>query len=261
MDKKKLVTIILAAGKGKRMESDLPKVMHELAGRPLIDWVVDAALAAQSDRVIAIVGHGRELVMEELDGWVEFAVQEEQLGTGHAVQHAEPLLTDFNGNVLILSGDVPLLKTETIEALQKAHTDQANDCTVLTCIFDDPTGYGRIIREEFGDVRGIIEHKDASPDELAVKEINSGIYIVDSEKLFSALVSIKNENTQGEYYLTDIVGYFVDAGWKVGAYIVEDALEITGINSKEQLKALEEEFLRRNPELRIVEDDIPDLDE
>ena len=253
MNKKRFATIIMAAGKGKRMDSDLPKVMHQLAGRPLIDWVVDSALAARSEKMIAIVGYGRELVMEELNGWAEFAVQEEQLGTGHAVQHAEPLLTGYDGDVLILSGDVPLLTSDTIEAMFEAHVSKGNDCTVLTCIFDDATGYGRILRDGDGGIKGIVEHKEASPEQLEVKEINSGIYIVNAEKLFDSLVSIKNENVQGEYYLTDIIGDFVSRGWKVGAFIVEDALEITGVNSKEQLKDLEEEFLRRNPELRIEE--------
>jgi len=253
MSKKRFSAVIMAAGKGKRMDSDLPKVMHQLAGRPLIDWVVDSALAAHPDKVIAIVGHGRELVMEELNGWVEFAIQEEQLGTGHAVQHAEPLLIGYDGDVLILSGDVPLLRTETIEAMFEAHVSSRNDCTVMTCIFDDASGYGRILRAGDSSVEGIVEHKDANPEQLKIKEINTGIYVVDAEKLFDSLMSIRNENAQGEYYLTDIIGDFVKRGWKVGAFIVKDPLEITGINSKEQLQALEEEFLRRNPDLKVEE--------
>lgn len=243
-----ITTIILAAGKGKRMKSDLPKVMHKLAGKPLIDYVLDTALKSGAEKVIAVVGHGRELLKEHLTGRVEFALQAEQLGTGHAVMQTEPLLKDFDGEALILSGDVPLLRVETIRGLTSSHIKEGNYLTMITCRFDDPTGYGRIIRGDNNQVVGIVEHKDAAPDQLRVKEINSGIYLVKVKQMFESLKTLKNDNVQGEYYLTDIVADFVARGLRVGGYIIEDPLEIAGVNSVEQLKSLEAEFLKRNPD-------------
>lgn len=238
--------VIMAAGKGKRMKSGLPKVLHKLDGRPLIDYVMETALKCGAERVIAVVGRQRELVMEHIGGGAEFAVQDQQLGTGHAVQMTEPLLRDFPGSVLILSGDVPLLRTETIEHLSEFHRREGNVCTLISCEFEDPSGYGRIIRGGAGEVTAIVEHKDASPEQLKIKEINSGIYLVESKPLFRALESVRNDNAQGEYYLTDIVEYFVEKGFRVGGLPVEDPYEIAGVNSVGELKILESEYLRRN---------------
>ncbi len=241
-----LACVILAAGKGRRMKSDIPKVLHLLAGKPLIDYVVETARESGAERVVAVVGHGRELVMERLRGRVEFAVQAEQLGTGHAAQMAEGALGDFPGGALVLSGDVPLLRTETVRELVDMHRREGNVCTLVSCEFEDPSGYGRIIRGEGSEVTAIIEHKDASPEQREVREINSGIYLVEVKALFEALKAVRNDNVQGEYYLTDIVAYFVGKGLRVGGLMVKDPLEIAGVNSVQELKSLEAEYIRRN---------------
>ncbi|MBL7191073.1 NTP transferase domain-containing protein [bacterium] len=238
----KMAAVILAAGLGKRMKSDIPKVMHHLSGRPLIDWVVDTAGQCGVDPVIAVVGYKREMVMEHLGDRVRFAAQEQQLGTGHAVEQAREALEDFEGAVLILSGDVPLLKVSTIDRLRRMHIQGNYTCTLISCIFKDPSGYGRIVRNSEGAVIKIVEHKDANPEELEIREINSGIYLVEKEILFNSLKEITNDNTQGEYYLTDIVGILLQKRFKVGAMIVEDPLEISGVNSVEQLQDVETEF-------------------
>mgnify|MGYP006295069161 CR=1 FL=1 len=228
------------------MKSDLPKVLHQLNGKPLIEYVVETAKQSGADEVVAIVGHKRELVMEQLAGSVKFAVQAEQLGTGHAVQQAEPMLRDSEGETLILSGDVPLLRAGTIRDLRELHHQQGNSCTLVSCIFQDPTGYGRVVRSNAGSVLAIVEHKDATPEIREIKEINSGIYLVNTGLLFEALNDVKNDNAQGEYYLTDIVGWMVERGYRVGGLVVEDELEIAGVNSREELQRLESEYLNRN---------------
>jgi bifunctional UDP-N-acetylglucosamine pyrophosphorylase/glucosamine-1-phosphate N-acetyltransferase len=210
--------------------------------------VVDTARLSGASRIIAVVGHRRDLVMEHLNDRVEFAIQDQQLGTGHAVLMAENLMENFSGEALILSGDVPLLRLETIHNLIQMHHHQGNDCTMISCLFPDPAGYGRILRSGSGEVVEIVEHKDASPQQLLIKEINSGIYLVNALKLFKSLHTLKNDNVQGEYYLTDIISDFETKGLKVGAFIVDDPWEIAGVNSVEQLWALEAEFRRRNPE-------------
>jgi len=246
MNRRSLATIILAAGKGKRMKSDLPKVMHKLNGKPLVDWVVNTALKSGSERVIAVVGHGRELVMKHLEGRVEFAIQEEQLGTGHAVLMAESMLRKFTGDILILSGDVPLLKADTIRDLVELHRKEGNSCTMITCIFDNPYGYGRIVRGEAGEVVDIVEERDANQQQRNIREINSGIYLVKARELFQSLKTLDMDNAQREYYLTDIVAKFVEKGLRVGGYVVKDPIEISGVNSIDQLRKLEKEFIRRN---------------
>ena len=238
----------MAAGLGKRMESDLPKVLHRLNGKTLIEYVVDSAVACGADRVIAIIGYERELVMAQLGDSVEYAVQAKQLGTGHAVMMTEPQLKDYNGPVLILSGDVPLLSMDTINRLIDLHFSEGNACTLVTCIFDDPADYGRVMRGDDGAVNAIVEHKDADEAQRAVKEINSGIYMVESGILFEALANIDNKNAQKEYYLPDIVPYILNKGLRVGGLILEDHLEIAGVNSKPQLLELEKEYFARNPD-------------
>ena len=247
-EKIKFACAIMAAGLGKRMDSDLPKVLHKLNGIPLIEYVVDTAISCGADRVIAIIGHKRELVMEQLGDRIEYAVQDDQLGTGHAVMMTEPQLKDYNGPVLILSGDVPLLTTATVNRLVDLHFFEGNACTLVSCIFDDPTDYGRVLRDMDGAVTAIVEHDDAKDKQKKVKEINSGIYMVESGILFEALANIDNINAQGEYYLPDILPYILKKGLRVGGLISEDHLEIAGVNSKDQLKELEREYLARNPD-------------
>ncbi|NQS97990.1 MAG: NTP transferase domain-containing protein [candidate division Zixibacteria bacterium] len=241
-------SIILAAGEGKRMKSNLPKVLHKLNGRPLVEYVVETAKESGADPIIAVVGYKRELVMNCLGDSVQYAVQAEQKGTGHAALMTETLLKDFPGEVMILSGDVPLLRPETIRAMAELHRCEGNTCTLLSCVFDDPAGYGRIIRGVSGEVLAIIEHKDAADEQRTIKEINSGIYLVKPAPMFQSLHTLKNDNEQGEYYLTDIIADFVAKGMRVGGYIVEDPLEIAGVNSIQQLKEMEIEYLKRNSE-------------
>lgn len=248
-----LAAVIMAAGKGTRMNNpEMAKVMFPVGGKPMIHHVVERALASGADRVIAIIGYNRESVRaylgEAFAGSVEFAEQIEQLGTGHAVMQAIPHLRDFNGDVLILSGDVPLLSAETIDALRGHHRTSGAVATVLTVKAPDPTGYGRIIRNADGSVARIVEHKDATEEERAVDEINSGIYIFSAPHLLEALGHLSNDNAQGEYYLTDVFGWFREQGRPVAAYASSDFGEVQGINTVAQLAEVDEEFLRRTRE-------------
>lgn len=244
---KKLTTVIMAAGQGKRMKNpDKSKVMYELNGKPMIRYVVELALKADSDIIIPIVGHQKQSVMDFLkdkfsdeSGKIKFAFQDQQLGTGHAVMQTKELLKNFDGNVLILSGDVPLLKFETIRKFLSFHEENNFDASLISAILEDPSGYGRVLRDNDGNFYDIREHKDCSTEELKCKEMNSGIYIVDSKILFEALGSLKTDNAQGEYYLTDIFKYFKSKGLKIGAMPVDNIVEITGVNSIEQLQELE----------------------
>lgn len=236
----KFVTIIMAAGKGTRMKSDLAKVLHPLNGKPMIHYVIQLARDLGSDRVIAIIGHQKDRVKEVLkDERIEFAVQEPQLGTGHAVMQTESMLADYDGPVLVLSGDAPVLTYDTMKHLIGLHRSESAVATVLTTHMPDPTGYGRIIRNADGSVRKTVEHKDATDQEKKIDEINSGIYMFGSAELFQALKKINSNNAQNEYYLPDVLKVFIDNGKKVCAYITEDYREITGINTVEQLKEAE----------------------
>jgi UDP-N-acetylglucosamine pyrophosphorylase len=241
---KQVATVILAAGKGTRMkEPDRAKVMFELMGKPMIHYVADLAVALGSVRIIAVVGFQRESVMSYLrktHPTVEFVVQEPQLGTGHAVQQAEKALMDFSGDVLVLSGDVPLLTGETLGAMRGLHEAAGAVATILTAEVDDPTGYGRIIRNGTGAVEKIVEHRDASAEELKVKEINSGIYLFQKEKLFDGLNHIAPHNVQNEYYLTDVFEYFWKHHWTVAAFKAPHVDEIQGVNTREQLERAKE---------------------
>jgi len=242
-----LSVIVLAAGKGTRMKSDLAKVLHPCLGRPLIDWVLDQADAAGAARQVVVVGHQREAVMAAIGGrpGVEFAVQAEQKGTGHAVQMCREHFAGRTGTVLVLSGDVPLLGAATLEALKRAHLEGGCAATVLTAVFDDPTGYGRVVRDGGGRVARIVEHRDASEAERAVKEINSGIYLFDAPLLFRYIERLDSDNAQGELYLTDVVRLLVDDGHPVGALPAGDPAEIQGVNTVEQLAEVERELAAR----------------
>ncbi len=235
-----LATIILAAGKGKRMNSDLPKVLHPLLGKPMIYYVIETARAIGSGKIVLVVGHGKERVMEATHNHdIEFVVQEQQLGTGHAVQQAAPFFKDYDGNILVLSGDVPLLTTVTLNSLIKVQKEEEALASLLTAIMEDPGGYGRIVRDASGYVNRIVEHKDADPGTLEIKEINVGIYIFNSRALFAALPLLKKDNSQGEFYLPDVIKMYVDRGKKVAAIPSPDVEETHGINDLQQLKAAE----------------------
>jgi UDP-N-acetylglucosamine diphosphorylase/glucosamine-1-phosphate N-acetyltransferase len=241
-----LATIILAAGKGKRMKSDLPKVLHPLNGRPMIHYVIDVAESVGSNKIVLIVGHKMELVIESTNNRnIEYVYQEQQLGTGHAVQQAGSHFTDFNGHILILSGDVPLLTAKTLRELIDLHERNKSLASLLTANMEDPTGYGRIIRNKDGFVSKIVEHKDADENDLKIKEINVGIYVFRSEELFNTLPLLNNDNKQKEYYLPDVVKIFVDRGEKVSAQISNDVNETHGINNEKQLKEAEKILLDR----------------
>jgi bifunctional UDP-N-acetylglucosamine pyrophosphorylase / glucosamine-1-phosphate N-acetyltransferase len=226
----------MAAGKGTRMKSSLPKVLHRAAGRTLIDHAVLLMDQLRPASVVAVIGHMAEQVRAHLNHRpdVQVAIQEPQLGTGHAVLQAEPLLAGREGSVLLLSGDVPLIRPETLSALLREHLHQHAALTVLTAIVDRPDGYGRIVRRD-GAISAIVEHKDASAEERQIREINSGIYVFDLAPLFGALRRIGTANAQGEYYLPDLVKIFREQGRPVAALTVPDSREILGVNSRKEL--------------------------
>lgn len=226
-----LVTVILAAGYGKRMKSKLPKVLHQVSGIPMVQHVVDLAKQIGSDQIVCVVGHGKELVEQTLMGQdLSFVVQEQQLGTGHAVKCAEDLMS--SGDVLVLFGDAPLLSEETLKKFIEIHKNQGFKASLISTLFEDPTGYGRIVRDESGAFSRIVEHKDADAQILSIKEINSGIGLFDAQMLKEALNNLKNNNVQGEYYLTDAFEAIKQNGGKVGAYITHDSMEVMGVNDR-----------------------------
>lgn len=245
--------VILAAGKGTRMKSELPKVLHPLGGAPLILHVLASAVTAGIKGITSVVGYGREQVERAVREWANgvtgvdfsFSHQIEQHGTGHAVMVAEEQAKGRSPWVFVLLGDVPLLKSETIIAAhQLAETEDA-DAVVITAELASPTGYGRILRNSDGEVVAIREEKDATAEEKAVREINTGIFVFRDEVLWPNLRSLNNNNAQGEYYLTDMVATLVGQKRRVLAYTGDDALEFSGVNSLEQLAALEQMFSRR----------------
>lgn len=237
---KKISTAIMAAGKGTRMESDLPKVLHKLNDCPMVHYVIDLAEKINSDKIVLIVGHKSELLKNECSNRnVEFVLQAPQLGTGHAIQMTEAAFVGYDGDLLVLSGDVPLLTEKSVLALIKEHQKNNSTATLLTADLKDPFGYGRVIRDVDGSVKSIVEHKDADESQLKIKEINVGIYLFDSKSLFNALKSVKKDNSQGEYYLPDVVPMFIENGLSVGAVKSESFDETRGINTIDQLKKAE----------------------
>ncbi len=246
-----LAIIILAAGLGKRMNNpELPKVLAELKGKPLIEHVLDASSALGAARNVLIVGHHKEKVISRLeeDGYdgVEFVSQDSQLGTGHAVEQAREALSNFDGLVLILAGDVPLLSTKTLQNFLKMHAATAADLTVLSTMAPNPRGYGRIVRSGEGDFLRITEEKDADEETKKIKEINSGVYLVSRKMLFEALSKVSNNNAQGEYYLTDIISILASERAKVAAFNGAGYDEIHGVNSPADLKEVEDVLENRN---------------
>lgn len=241
----KIHAVVLAAGQGTRMKSKLYKVLHPVCGKPMVQHVVDTMATMQVEDIVVVVGHGADAVRAKLGEGVAYALQEEQLGTAHAVQQAAPFLQDKEGTTFLLYGDVPLLSTETLSALLTYHEEQGAAATVLTAVLPDPTGYGRIVRNEAGEVLRIVEHKDATEVERAIREINTGIYCYDNQKLWKALAEVKNDNAQGEYYVTDVVGILRDAGEKVAAFEAADPDETMGVNDRVQLSEAEAYMRRR----------------
>ena len=239
--KNRTATIILAAGKGTRMKSDKPKVVFPLGGKPMVQRVVDTARELDSDRIVLVIGHKPEEVKASLDNFdkVRFAEQKEQHGTGHAVMVTEEAMRGFSGTVFILCGDVPLLKATTCKKMLAHHLSVNAACTVLTAVMDDPQLYGRIVRNEKGSVQRIREFKDASEEEKAIREINTGIYCFDADALNSALKRINNNNAQKEYYLTDTLEILNRDNKLVSSVLLDNLQEASGVNSQKQLAELE----------------------
>jgi len=242
----KLAAIILAAGKGTRMKSSLAKVLHPLHGAPMLSYSVNVARKVGASDIVAVVGHQAELIEETLKGeGLVFVRQEAQLGTGHAVHQTRDLFRDFEGTILILCGDVPLLRPSTVEHLMEKHSAGQADVTVLTTRLDDPSGYGRIVKGEGDRILKIVEERDATAEEKGIREINTGIYCAECPFLFEAVAAIDNRNAQREYYLTDIVGIANRRNRTVRAFAVPDFQEVMGINTREDLKRAEDVIRRR----------------
>lgn len=234
----------MAAGEGKRMHSPLAKVLHKAAGVPLVRRAMAAAAVNGAEQPVVIVGHMAEAVKAELAGDARFALQARQLGTGHAVMCAEEYLTGREGYALVLAGDMPLLQRSTVQKLVDYTKAQGNAVTLLSAILPDATGYGRILRE--GDaITGIVEHRDATEEQRQIKEVNASVYCFEIGALLTALHGLKNDNAQGEYYLTDCVAAILAMGKKAGALVAEDAAECMGVNTPEQLAQCEAILLAR----------------
>lgn len=237
----KMKAIVLAAGKGKRLQSEkfnAPKVLREANGRSLLSYVLENIdFIPQKDTTI-VVGYMREKVIEKTKGDYSFAVQDQQLGTGHAVACAKEFFTDYDGPVIVLYGDMPMIEKDTYKAMVQHHIDSGADCTFLTAVSNSSLAYGRIIREN-GKIVDIVEQKDCTPEQLAIKELNVGVYVFNSKLLFENLSKLKNDNAQGEYYLTDVPKLLIADGKKVDSYTIGDTCEIYGVNTLEDLEFCE----------------------
>lgn len=237
-----IATIILAAGKGTRMESNIPKVLHKLKGVSLIERVIKTSHQLNSSKIIAVIGHQKEIVKESLLKYknIEFAIQEKQKGTAHAVKMCFKNLETFSGDVLILSGDVPLISLKTLKKLIEVKNKVGAKASVLTADTNNPYGYGRIIRDSKGFLNRITEHKDCNNTDLLINEINAGIYLIEKKFLFEYIPKIGNQNSQSEYYLPDLINLMITDNLPVSIYKTDSITEISGVNSKKQLHELEE---------------------
>lgn len=238
-------TVVLAAGQGTRMKSKLYKVMHPVMGKPMVGYAVDSAREAEVDQIVTITGVGAEVVKNYLDERSKYVLQEEQLGTAHAVMQAEKILGGKKGTTLVICGDTPLISSETITQLFEFHKQNNLKGTILTAHEDDPFGYGRVIRQDNGDVLKIVEEKDATVEEKAVQEINTGTYCFDNEILFDALQKVSNDNAQGEYYLPDVIEILKDEQHKVGAFQLENNSDALGVNDRVALAKANELMRKR----------------
>ena len=245
----------MAAGLGTRMKSNRAKVLHEIGGAPLIAYVVRAAQALDPRAIITIVGHQAEeverAVLAEVAELASFVVQEKQRGTGDAVESARGVLENSDSIVLVLSGDVPMIRVETLRNLIKNHNDTGSACSILSVRLENPTGYGRIVRDNNGEFRKIVEQRDATEEERQVREINSGIYCFESKDLFAALRKVEPKNDQGEYYLTDVAEIILASGGAVSVYLINDPREVAGINTRAELAEFEN-LVRRSAIRRLM---------
>ncbi|MGE6613974.1 bifunctional UDP-N-acetylglucosamine diphosphorylase/glucosamine-1-phosphate N-acetyltransferase GlmU [Peribacillus sp. NPDC076916] len=237
--------IILAAGQGTRMKSKLYKVLHPVCGKPMVQHVIDQVNQLQIEDIVTVIGHGAEKVQEQLGDSCKYALQEQQLGTAHAVMQAESALSVKSGTTLVICGDTPLIKAETMKELIALHEQSQAKATILTAYADNPAGYGRVLRGEGGLVEKIVEHKDATDEERYVKEINTGTYCFDNQALFSALKKVSNENVQGEYYLPDVIEILKEEGEVVTAFQSSDLEETLGVNDRVALSQAEQILRKR----------------
>ncbi len=237
--------IVLAAGQGTRMKSKLYKVLHKVCGKPMVKHILDLLHRIEVDRTVVVVGHGASMVKDVLGDQVEYVIQEQQLGTGHAVLQAADLLENLEGTTLILYGDTPLLTEQTIRNLIQTHIETQAAGTLLTAQMDDPTGYGRIVRDAQGAVLRIVEEKDCTAEERRITESNTGTYCFNNRQLFEALHQVTNHNAQGEYYVTDVIGILHKAGHHIEGYCTNDPAEATGVNDRVALSQVEEILRKR----------------
>ena len=248
--KENIKAVVLAAGKGTRLRTegvDLPKVLRQAAGRALLDYVLEALDFLDQKDVVLVAGYQRDKVLAAYPGYPS-AVQEPQLGTGHAVQCAKEALAGFDGSVLICYGDMPLMRRETYLSLIETHRREGNDCTLLSAVSDEELPYGRIVRNESGAFARIVEDRDCTPEEKAIRELNVGVYVFEAKALWEALEQLRPNNAQGEFYLTDAPAYILARGGKVGACPTCTAEEMLGVNTVEQLRQVEEIVERRRGE-------------
>src|SRR5713226_4641790 len=238
--------ILLAAGQGTRMKSSVPKVLHPLAGKPLLLHALGVAKRLKPSAIAVVIGHGAGSIRDAyVDKDVTWVIQEQQLGTGHAVLCAKNNFADFCGDILILSGDAPLIQERTLTAMIQAHSDREAAVTLMTAFLDRPTGYGRILRDPRGDITGIVEEKDATVEQQQIQEVTAGVYVAAPQFLFTVLEEVKNDNRQGEYYLPDIVTIGLGQGKKIAAFRVDDPREMMGINTREELARMEKTLQER----------------
>lgn len=251
--------IILAAGKGTRMKSKLYKVLHQVCGKTMVEHVLGQLEAAKIDNIVTVVGYGAQSVENTIGKRSAFALQKQQLGTGHAVMQTEKLLGDLDGETLVVSGDTPLFRAETFNKLFEYHHQRHAAVTILTSTAPDPTGYGRIVRNDVGIVERIVEEKDADAKEKEIHEINTGVYCFDNQKLFAALKKINNHNAQGEYYLTDVIAILKQAGEIVTAYRMPDFNESMGVNNRVAL-AQANRIMRKRINEKLMMDGVTMVD-
>lgn len=236
MDNRAFVGIILAAGNSTRMKSDTPKVLHTLLERPMLEYVIDALRKSGPERILVVVGFGGEMVINTFnDSQVEFVTQRERLGTAHAVLQTAPYLDGFMGDCIILCGDTPLISASTLRMVRNAHIKEQAQLTILTAHLDDPTGYGRILRDHNKRVVGIVEEKDATEAQRGITEINTGVYCFKCSSLFELLKRVEKNNIQAEYYLTDCVSLAAQANLRIADCVLDDSEQIIGVNSRAEL--------------------------
>lgn len=244
-----LKVVILAAGQGTRMKSKVPKVLHKVLDKTMVDYVIDASQEAGAEDICVVVGHQSKMVKSMIGPRVKFALQKEQLGTGHAVMQAGDFINE--GNILVLCGDTPLITAETIKKLNELHNEENNDATVVSMLVNDPTGYGRIVRAD-NEFSKIVEQKDATDEQASIREVNTGVYIFKGEALKAAFEKLTNNNSQGEYYLTDTLEIIKKNGGKVDVMVADDSDEFIGVNSKLQLSQATEIMKKRINEYHML---------